>query len=273
VKTIKRVAFRFVVAVVGLYVVLLGLLYFLQRRLFYSPDPLPHTAASLGLDGVRDVVIETHDGERLRALYLPAAAGRATVLYLHGSRGYLPERAQRIKLLATAGNGVLFPSYRGYSGSTGEPTENGLMEDARSAYGWLAREAPGGRIILYGESLGTGVAVKIATERPVAAIVLDAPYTSVAAVMATLLPGVPVAALMKDQYRSIDWIKDIHAPLLVLHGDADRNVPIAQGERLFEQAPEPKRFLRIKGGEHGDNLERASKEVVQFLRSAEGGSP
>ncbi len=74
---------------------------------------------------------------------------------------------------------------------------------------------------------------------------------------------------MKDQYRSIDWIKDIHAPLLVLHGDADRNVPIAQGERLFQLAPEPKRFIKIAGGEHGDNLERASKEVVQFLRSVE----
>lgn len=268
-KSIKRIVLRAVMAVAALYVVLIGLLYLLQRRLFYNPDPSLHTAASLGLSGVRDVVIETHDGEKLRALYLPAEVGRATVLYLHGSRGYLPERAGRMKLLAAEGNGVLFPSYRGYSGSTGQPTEDGLMEDARSAYGWLVREAPGGRIILYGESLGTGVAVKIATERPAAALVLDAPYTTVADVMANLLPCVPVSALMKDQYRSIDWIEDIHAPLLVLHGDADRNVPIVLGERLFQQAPEPKRFIRIKGGEHGDNLERASKEVVEFLRAAE----
>ncbi len=269
-KTIKRIALRALLAIAALYVVLLALLYFLQRKLFYNNrDPSSYTAASLGLSGVRDVVIETHDGEKLRALYLPAEAGRATVLYLHGSRGYLPDRADRMKLLAAEGNGVLFPSYRGYSGSTGQPTEDGLMEDARSAYGWLVREAPGGKIILYGESLGTGVAVKIATERPAAAVVLDAPYTTAADAMANLLPWVPISALMKDQYRSIDWIKDIHAPLLVLHGDADRNVPIAQGERLFQLAPEPKRFIRIEGGEHGDNLEHANKEVVQFLRSVE----
>ncbi len=94
-----------------------------------------------------------------------------------------------MKLLAAEGNGVLFPSYRGYSGSTGQPTQDGLMEDARSAYGWLEREAPGGRIVLYGESLGTGVAVKIATERSAAAVVLDAPYTTAADAMANLLPG------------------------------------------------------------------------------------
>lgn len=269
VKALKRIAARCLAAVVGLYLVLMGVLYFVQRMLLYGPDPVSRTAASLGLDGVRDVVIETRDGERLRALYLPAAAGRATVLYLHGSRGYLPERAGRMKLLAAEGHGVLFLSYRGYSGSTGEPTEGGLMEDARAAYGWLAREVPGGRIILYGESLGTAIASKLATERPAVAIVLDAAFTTAADVMAPHLPFVPVSTLMKDQYRSIEWIKDIRAPVLFLHGDADRNVPIAQGERLFQEAPEPKRFIRIEGGGHGDNLERESREVLHFIRSIE----
>jgi hypothetical protein len=265
-----RIARRAALGLGALYALLVLLVYAFQRRLFYARDPAPHTAAELGLRGVRDVVIRTRDGEILRALYLPPAApGRAVVLYLHGSRGYLPDRAPRIELLGREGHGVLFPSYRGYSGSTGEPTQEGLLEDARAAYDFLAAEAPGRKIVVYGESLGTGIAVKTAVTRPAAGVVLDAPYTTAPEVMKSMLPWMPILTLMKDRYPTVEWIGDLATPLLVLHGEDDTRVPAAQSRRVFDLAREPKRFVSVRGAGHGDNLERATAEVIGFLRSLE----
>lgn len=269
-KALRRIVKRLLLAVVALYLALVLLLYVFQRRIFYTPDPAPHTASELGLSGVRDVIIDTADGEKLRALYLPAAApGRAVVLYLHGSRGRLPERAPRITLLGREGNGVLFVSYRGYSGSTGRPTQDGLLEDARASYDFLAREAPGRPIVAYGESLGTGIAVKVATERKVAGVILDAPYTTVAEAMKSMLPWLPIITLMKDQYPTTAWIAELRAPLLILHGDEDTRIPRAQAERVFLLAREPKRFVRVHDADHGDCLEHATEAVLGFVRSVE----
>lgn len=269
-KTLRRLALRALLVLAGLYALALVLLYVFQRKFFYTPDPSPHTAAELGLPGVRDVVIDTRDGEKLRALYLPPASpGRLAVLYLHGSRGHLPSRAHRVKLLGKEGNGVLLVSYRGYSGSTGSPTQDGLLEDARASYDWLAREAKGSKIVVYGESLGTGIAVKIAGERQVAGVVLDAPYTTVAEAVKHMLPWFPIIAMMKDQYPTVAWIRDMHAPLLILHGDDDDRVPLDESKRVFDLATGPKRFVAIPGADHGDCLENATGEVLSFLRSLE----
>ncbi|MFT3774460.1 MAG: alpha/beta fold hydrolase [Minicystis sp.] len=265
-----RFARRAALALGALYALLVVLVYVFQRRLFYSGDPAPHTAASLGLDGVRDVVVPTRDGETLRALYLPpAAANRVVILYLHGSRGYLPDRAPRIKLLGRDGDGVLFLSYRGYSGSTGTPSQDGLLEDARAAHEFLGREAPGRKIVVYGESLGTGVAVKTGATLPVAGVVLDAPYTTAPEVMKSMLPFLPILTLMKDQYPTVQWITDLRAPLLVLHGTDDTRVPAAQSEQVFARAPGPKRFVSVPEAGHGDCLEGATEEVLRFLRSVD----
>lgn len=269
-RSVSSIALRVLASLAALYVLLVVVVYAAQRKLYYPADTQPHTAAELDLSGVRDVIIDTPDGEKLRALYLPPAApGRAVVLYCHGNRGRLPDRAHRIGLLGQEGNGVLFLSYRGYSGSTGEPSQQGLLTDARAAYDWLAREAPGRRIVLYGESLGTGIAVEIATERPAAGVVLDAPYTTLAEALKSHAPWLPVLTLVKDRYPTVDWIQSLRAPLLVLHGDDDASIPTAQAQRVFQLAREPKRFVAISGGAHGDCLERATADVLQFLRSVE----
>ncbi len=197
--------------------------------------------------------------------------GRALILYFHGNGGSLLNRRERARALTRDGRGLLIISYRGYSGSTGSPSEAGLRVDARTAYRWLASYAPG-RIVLYGESLGTGVAVRLATEERVGGIILDSPFTSTADVAKTLFWYVPVTLLMRDQFRSIDLVGGLRAPLLVLHGERDGVVPIAQSKLLFEAAPEPKTYVALPDVDHVGALEHGGLAAVEtFLRGIEAG--
>jgi len=214
-------------------------------------------------------VITTSDGENLVGWWKPPEPGRALLLYFHGNGGSLLNRRDRVRMLTQDGRGLLIVSYRGYSGSTGTPSETGLREDARAARDWLSSYEPQ-RIVLYGESLGTGVAVRLATERQVGGIILDAPYTSTADVANGLFWYLPVALLMRDQFRSIDRIGDIRVPLLVMHGEADSVIPIALSERLFRAANEPKRYLRLPGVGHELILESGGIDAVRrFLGMVE----
>jgi fermentation-respiration switch protein FrsA (DUF1100 family) len=259
-----RTALTLVAFAVAAYAAVVLLFYFAQGALLYPASPERTTAAQAGLSGFEDVALPTPDGERILGWYRAPEPGRALLLYFHGNGGGLRDRAGRARVLTQHGRGLLIVSYRGYSGSTGTPTEAGLRTDARTAYDWLAERFPAERIVLYGESLGTGVAVGLATERPVAGVILDAPFTSAADVAGHHYPFLPVL-LLRDQYRSLERIRDIGAPLLVLHGERDGVVPFALGERLYEHAPEPKRFLRIPGGDHASNLEHGGLEAVRSL--------
>jgi len=251
------------------YLALLALVYTQQRRMLFPASPLRISAAQAGLEDVQDVVIPTADGERLVAWWKPPEPGRALVLYFHGNGGSLMNRRDRVRMLTQGGRGILIVSYRGYSGSTGTPSETGLREDARAARDWLNSYAPD-RIVLYGESLGTGVAVRLATERQVGGVILDAPYTSTADVAKSLFWYLPVALLMRDQFRSVDRIGDIKVPLLVMHGDQDSVIPIALSELLFRAANEPKRYVRLPGTDHMSVLESGGIEAVRrFLGEIE----
>ena len=163
---------------------------------------------------------------------------------------------------ARAGRGLLIDSYQDYSSSTGFPTEKGLHMDARTAYDWISQSYQTSRLIAYGESLGTGVAVGLASERPVAGLILDAPYTSTADVASPIYWYVPIRWLMLDQFCSLNIIGRVKAPILILHGTADRVVPFALGEQLYQAAPEPKRFVRLEGAGHSRNPEQGGMEAV-----------
>jgi hypothetical protein len=221
-------------------------LYFLQRELLYLParhDPAP---ADLGLLGVTRHLLPTPDGETLVLWWAPADPGRPTVLFFHGNAGAMPDRADRLAFYQTRGLGAAFLSYRGYGGSSGRPSEAGFHTDADTAYRFLlAQGLPASRIVLVGESLGTGVAVQLAARHPVAAVVLEAPFTAAVDVAAQAYPGVPVRLLMRDPFRSRDHITRIGAPLLILHGEADQVIPFTMGQSLFAQASEPKSFTSL----------------------------
>jgi fermentation-respiration switch protein FrsA (DUF1100 family) len=159
-------------------------------------------------------------------------------------------------------------AYRGFWGSTGRPHEAGLHTDARTAYAWLAGRVPPSRIVLFGESLGSGVAVRLATEIQAAGLILDAPYTTTAAVAADRYPFVPVRWLMRDQYRSIDIVSESKVPLLVLHGSENQDIPIRYGESLYRAATAPKRFVRVEGAGHTTLLTPGGLPTVEtFLAS------
>ncbi len=255
------------------YLAILALLYTQQRRLLFPASSVRTEAAQTGISGLQDVTIATPDGVELVAWWKPPEPGRALILYFHGNGGSLGNRRERVRLLTSEGRGMLIVSYRGYSGSTGSPSEEGLRIDARAARDWLGSYQPE-RIVLYGESLGTGVAVRLATERPVGGVILDAPYTSTADVARGIYWFLPVALLMHDQFRSVDWIGDLRVPLLVMHGEEDSVIPIALSELLFKAANEPKRYLRLPGVGHETILESGGIAAVRsFLGEIEAKLP
>ncbi len=255
--------------VAGIYVIAAGSLYIFQRRLIYFPDTEHETPAEAGLSGVREVVLETPDGARLIAWYVPAARGKPTLLYFHGNAGSLADRADRIRRFAGAGYGVFMPSYRGYSGSTGSPSEAAINADARLAYEHLRGLGVAERaIVLYGELLGSGVAVRLASEHPVGAVILDAPYTSLSDVGKMLYPVMPVQTFMVDRFDSKKHIAAIRAPILIMHGTNDTVIPLALGQALFEAAPEPKEIAVLKGAGHSDIYAYgAFPRLEDFLRT------
>ncbi len=259
-------------AVLVLYTCILAALFVKQRSLLYPASDRRTTAAEAGLGGFQDLILATADGERLVAWWRPPQPGKALVLYFHGNGGSLWSRRLRAHALTASGRGLLMISYRGYSGSTGTPTEAGLHMDARAAYDWIVRSYEPARLVAYGESLGTGVAVRLASEASLAGLILDAPYTSTADVASLTYWYVPVGWLMLDQFRSQDIITKVKAPILILHGTDDRIIPFTLGEQLYAAAPEPKRFIRIEGGSHTRNLEQGGMQAVdEFLAGVEAG--
>jgi len=215
------------------------------------------------------VALTTADGLTLLAWYHKAPNRNGPVLVLfHGNGGTIEIRAAKAKTFIAAGFGVLLPEYRGYGGNPGSPTEDGLYADGRAALAFAAEQdvAPG-RVVLLGESLGTGVAVQMAVEQRVAALVLQAPYSSVADVAQGDFPLLPVWWLVRDRFDSVDKIARVGVPLFVVHGERDAVVPVRFGRALFAAASEPKEALWLPGAGHGVIGQQAvDAAVVDFLR-------
>jgi fermentation-respiration switch protein FrsA (DUF1100 family) len=223
------------------YLAVLSFLYVFQRQLLYFPDKSRPQLAGLGEFGVREVRLTTADGLSLLSWYLPPREGRPVVFYFHGNGGNIGYRGDRMQRFAREGYGVLMLEYRGYGGNPGAPTEAGLYDDSRAGLDFLQREAiTAERLVLYGESLGSGIAVQIAAGQRVAAVILESPFTSVAAVAQYHYPYVPAARLIWDRYDSLSRIGRVTAPILILRGDRDGVVPAPFSEALFDAAPEPK---------------------------------
>jgi fermentation-respiration switch protein FrsA (DUF1100 family) len=242
-------------AVVALYAAGITSLWAFQRDFMYFPDGLPRVPPSHYemLGGVHEVSFMTADGLELVAWHAPAPPNRPTVVMFHGNGGSLRGERYRLKHFKDAGIGVLLLAYRGYSGNSGVPNEEGLYADARAALDWLEKNGVASTsIVLYGISLGTGVATKMAAEREFAAVVLESPYTSTVDVAAWRFPIVPVTWLMEDRFESLARIAAITEPLLIMHGDSDSVIPQHFGRQLFEAANQPKEGFWPHGLGHGD---------------------
>jgi fermentation-respiration switch protein FrsA (DUF1100 family) len=233
----------------------LVVLFFAQRSFLFPIPPVARTAPeAAGFPQAEEHVLTTADGEKVIVWHVPAKPGHAVILYFPGNGDFLAGRIGRFRGMTSDGTGLVALSYRGYAGSTGQPSERGILQDAAAAYAFAsARYAPD-RAVVWGFSLGTGVAVALAAERPVGKLILEAPYTSIADVAGTVFRLVPVRWLIRDPFHSDQRIGRVTVPLLVMHGTSDPAIPISFGERLFALAHEPKQFVRFAGGGH-DNLD------------------
>jgi fermentation-respiration switch protein FrsA (DUF1100 family) len=263
-------------ALLAMVLVVIALAWLFQRRLIYLAEPGRVPAAATILHAGEDVAFDTADGLRLRGWFVPAATGQslATVLVLNGNAGNREARAPLAAELSRAGVSVLLMDYRGYGGNPGNPSERGLLADARAARAYLAArgDVDPARLVYFGESLGAAVAVQLAVEWPPMALVLRSPFASLADIGRIHYPFLPVRLLLKDRYASIEQVGRLRCPVLVLAGAADAIVPWEQSRRLAEAIPEPKRFVRIPSADH-NSLEllagqRIIGEVVRFMVGA-----
>jgi hypothetical protein len=260
------------IALVAVYLGGLAVLYVRQRGMLFPIPPVGRTApAAAGLLEAEEHVLATADGEKVIVWHVPAKPNRPVVLFFPGNGDFLAGRVPRFKTITSDGTGLVALSFRGYAGSTGSPTEQGLLQDAAAAYAFTTARYAADRIVVWGFSLGTGVAVALASEHPVGKLILEAPYTSTVDVAAALFPLVPVRLLMRDPFHSDERIARVTAPLLIMHGENDDAIPIRFGERLFGMANEPKRFVRLPGGGH-DNLDDfgALETARQFIDALKG---
>jgi len=263
--------------VVVVVVVALSLVWALQRHLIYLPSSSQVPSAATVLPGARDVVLETEDGLRLGAWFVPAgepaggAAGgppRGTaVLVANGNAGDRSARAPLARALSARGLAVLLFDYRGYGANPGSPTEQGLARDARAAQRYLVEQ--GGvradRLLYLGESLGAAVVTRLATERPPAGIVLRSPFVDLASVGQVHYPFLPVRTLLKDRYPLAEQLAGVRAPVTVVYGSADSVVPPQQSRAVAEAAPTLHRAVVVAGADHNDRALLDGPELVDAV--------
>ncbi len=253
------------------YFISLAFLYFYQRNMLYFPDTARPDPAGWGVHDYVPVETKTTDNLTLNAWYFPPEkAGAPVVVLFHGNGSHFAARVFKAPTFMDEGMGFLLAEYRGYGGNPGKPTEEGLYKDARAYIKWLDERQgiKAEQIILYGESLGSGVAVQMATEYDVKAVILESPFSSAPDIAKQSYFFVPVDLLMKDQYRNSDKIGMVKAPVIIIHGEKDRIIPIKFARKLFDAANEPKTFVTVPGAGHNDLYNHgAPLHIQEFLRN------
>jgi len=234
-----------------------------QREYQYTLGGTRSTPEAAAAAGFTEVKIATADGERLDGWWRPPpATERGVVLFLHGTPGTVPDQVWRLDQLKHSGLGILAIDWRGYGGSTGNPTELGLRADARAGFDFIRAAAPQSKIAVFGESLGTGPAVALARDRPVAGVLLNAPYASVRRLFELRGLPIPYRWLMKDPFDSEALVGGVTAPLLILHGTDDPAIPVAEAHRLYDAAHEPKMIFIADGAGHLDAWEGGGERLA-----------
>ena len=256
------------------YALLCGYAAIFERRITFRANPHPVTPAEFSLTEVEHQTLATADGERLVVWRRAAATGRPTILYFQGNGDTLGYRAERMRQFGAQGWGVFMLAWRGFSGSTGEPTEANAVADARLAYATLRAEGiEAGDIVIYGESLGTNIATVVALTQEARALILEAPFTSMVDAWRQFAPFLPVGLMMRDRFDTLDVIGGLRRPLLVIHGERDRMVGHHLGRRLFEAAPAPKRHVGLPEAGHTDLYAHGAIDAVRrFLDDVAAGT-
>ena len=259
--TISSIFFHFI----AVYSLFLLVLFFAQRSLIYFPDKTTPSP----INGVEVVSVTTADNLQVSGWYFPLKNHDSpTILFFHGNGGNHGHRYFKAQYFIEAGYNVLLAGYRGYGGNTGRPSEEGFYSDGRAYTEFLIKEKgiKPENIFLYGESIGSGTAVQMATEYDVAALILESPFSSLLERAKEQYFFVPVELLLKDRFLNSNKIKNINAPLFIVHGNKDGVVPYSSGYNLYNEALEPKFFKGIPQGNHNDLYEfEVYKHVLDFI--------
>jgi len=260
-----------VVLAAGGYLGGLAVLLLAQRALIF---PIPQTTRTApkaaGFPEAEEHALATADGEKVIVWHVPARLGHAVVIYFPGNGDFLAGLVGHFRKITADGTGLVALSYRGYAGSSGRPSEQGLLRDAAAAYAFTASRYSADRIVLWGFSLGSGVAVALAADQRIGKIILEAPFTSIADVAASAFRMAPARWFIKDPFRSDERIARVTAPLLIMHGARDPTIPISFGERLFAIAHQPKQFVRFPEGGHNDLDNYGAIETVRRFIDSKG---
>jgi uncharacterized protein len=268
---VSRFGRRF--AVVWLSSLVLSACRFEHAFIFHPTTVIERTPAHAGLD-FKDVYFYASDGVRLNGWFVPHAEARSVLIWFHGNAGNISHRVDNLKRLHDhAKLSIFLFDYRGYGRSQGRPFENGTYLDGEAAVTYvrdhLAIET--GRMVLFGRSLGAAVAAETATRFDIQALILESPFVSIREMARSVFPLLPLGPLLQTRYDILEKVRRVNAPLLVLHGDRDEIVPIAQGKAVFDAAEQPKNFYRITGAGHNDTYliggEAYFLELKNFIES------
>jgi fermentation-respiration switch protein FrsA (DUF1100 family) len=259
---------KFLAILVLFYILLLIVVFVFQRSFLYYPSHsytlLSQTYANKTF---QEINVRTADGLDLKAWYAPATSKRYTIVFFHGNGDDLATAAKDADPYIAAGYGFLVTEYRGYSGLSGKPTEAGLYADGRACIDALmARGVKSDDLLLFGYSLGTGVAAQMAEEFPVGGVMLLAPYLSIPDLAQLKYPYLPAKYIVLDRFENADKIRKIHAPLLIANGAEDKLIPPAQGRRLYDLASEPRQYNSLAGCGHNDAFDAFAVVALDWLK-------
>ena len=264
-KKFRKNLLQLVLIIFFLYFFVLVFLYFYQRNLLYHPNENNYSGDKISVD-IKKIKIRTSDNIELLGWYHEKnLKDFKTLIYFHGNAGTLENRIHKINHFQDMNINFLIIAWRGFSGNNGKPTEQGLYEDGKSAINWLAKKGVDEKdLILYGESLGTGVATHLAQNKYYAGIILETPFTSMADAAKIFYPYIPVNLLLKDRFENYQKVKNIKSPILVMHGEIDQIVPFSMGKKIYEMAKEPKYSYFTKYDNH---MMEYDEKLVLVLKS------
>ena len=242
---------QLVLIIFFIYILILVFLYFNQRNLLYHPNENNYSGDKIAVD-IKKVTILTSDNIELLGWYHEKnIKDFKTIIYFHGNAGSLENRIHKLNHFHEMNVNFLIVAWRGFSGNNGNPSEQGLYVDGKSAIDWLIKKGVDEKnLILYGESLGTGVATHLAQNRSFAGVILETPFTSMIDAAKIFYPYIPVNLLLKDKFENYKKIKNINSPILVMHGEIDQIVPFSMGKKIYALANEPKYSYFTKYDDH-----------------------
>ncbi len=264
--TVWTISRSIILIALAVYGGMLAILYFRQSRLVYYPvSDISATPADIGLS-YDDIVFQAEDGVRLTGWYIPSVKPGGVLLFCHGNGGNISDRLDTIEIVHRLGLNMFIFDYRGYGKSAGKPDEKGTYLDAEAAWRWIVNEkgvSPDDFIIM-GRSLGGAIAAWLAVKHPPKACIIESAFTSARDMGAEMYPWLPVRFISRFRYATIDYLKELACPVLIVHSPDDDIIPYHHGKRLFEAAHAPKEFLETAGA-HNDGFLVAEKRYTDGL--------